>query len=134
MPEVKDVLEKHLNPEKDFSLAIRSFYGQMFPWLVQIDESWATQHIDKIFPRDPDYSTYRDTAWESFIMFNKPHSKVFKLLKEDYAYGVESIGKWSEEKTRFSHPNERLDEHLMTFYWHSEIEFEGLKARVHMWK
>ncbi|MFA6471573.1 MAG: hypothetical protein WCU00_05975 [Candidatus Latescibacterota bacterium] len=127
MPEVKKVLEKHLNPDKDFSLAIRSFYGVMFPWLVQIDEEWVTQHIYKFFPHEQAYSKFRDTAWESFIMFTKPDPKIFKLMKEEYAYRVECIEKWSEEKTRFAHPDERLAIHLMWFYWDSEIELDEPK-------
>ena len=35
---------------------------------------------------------------------------------------MEIIGKWSEEETRFSHPDQRLTEQLITFYYHSEIE------------
>jgi hypothetical protein len=34
MPEVRSVLDKHLDPTVDSSAAIRSIYGQWFPWLV----------------------------------------------------------------------------------------------------
>jgi hypothetical protein len=41
MPEVEVVLDKHLGPNIDSSAAIRSVYGQWFPWLVLLDPNWA---------------------------------------------------------------------------------------------
>jgi hypothetical protein len=41
MPEVREVLEAHLDPANDPSLAIRAVYGQWFPWLVLLDRAWA---------------------------------------------------------------------------------------------
>src|SRR5262249_34581 len=45
IPEVREVLETHLDPALDSSLAIRSVYGQWFPWLVFLDEKWASAHV-----------------------------------------------------------------------------------------
>ena len=33
LPEVRDLLEAHLDPENDPSLAVRAVYGQWFPWI-----------------------------------------------------------------------------------------------------
>ncbi|MCU4139055.1 MAG: ATP maltotriose and DNA-dependent transcriptional regulator MalT, partial [Thermodesulfobacteria bacterium] len=60
MLEVKAVLEKHLNPSYDPSLAIRSVYGQWFPWLVYLDRKWAKEKVSQIFPIEN--SNLRDAA------------------------------------------------------------------------
>jgi hypothetical protein len=45
MREVLDVLNAHLDPEEDPSLAIRAVYGQWFPWLVLLDREWAVTNV-----------------------------------------------------------------------------------------
>lgn len=54
MPEVREVLELHLDPTRDPSLAVRAVYGQRFPWLVLLDSRWAAAHVGAIFPATPD--------------------------------------------------------------------------------
>ena len=39
-PEVRFVLENHLDLAKDSSLAIRAVYGQWLPWLIFLDREW----------------------------------------------------------------------------------------------
>ena len=56
MPEVRDVLVAHLDPTSEPSLAIRSIYGHWFPWLVLLDDKWAKDHVELIFPADEKYS------------------------------------------------------------------------------
>ncbi len=50
MPEVRKVLESHLNTDSEPSLAIHSIYGHYFPWLVLLDKQWAASHVQDIFP------------------------------------------------------------------------------------
>jgi hypothetical protein len=48
MPEVRTVLDRHLDPGFDPSLAIRAVYGQWFPWLHLLDRQWATENAPRI--------------------------------------------------------------------------------------
>ena len=113
MPEVKAVLEKHLNPSYDPSLAIRSVYGQWFPWLVYLDRKWAKEKVSQIFPIEN--SNLRDAAWETYLTFNKAYKEVFDILREQYAYSVDQLEYRSEDQP-IKEYEKNLAAHLMTFY------------------
>jgi hypothetical protein len=121
IPEVRDVLAKHLDPEYDPSPAIRSVYGQWFPWLHLLDPAWTTEHIGKIFTHDELW----DAAWSTYVMFCQPYLDFFNLLKNEYAYAIGDIKQEKQHRARFANPNDRLAEHLMIYYWHDSI---GLDA------
>lgn len=123
MPEVRDVLEDHLDPTKDPSRAIRSVYGQWFPWLVLLDEKWARANAARIFPGDAAPSLH-DAAWEAFFM-SQPFDNVFDVLRPQYRAAVEELAKPepNEERRRFINARESLSEHLMIFYLRGKIVF-----------
>ncbi|MEH1928500.1 hypothetical protein [Nostoc sp.] len=114
MPEVRQVLDEHLNLDIEPSLAIRSVYGQWFPWLALLDPLWANQSIGKIFPQDETFSNLRRAAWESYINFSDIYNNVFDLLHEEYRYAVEQIDPTSIERQKLTHTDEGLAQHLMT--------------------
>jgi len=122
MPEVQKVLDRHLDLNIDPSLAIRSVYGQWFPWLEMMDEEWARQAKDKIFPLE--LSEYWESAWKTYVIFCKPYKKIFTLLKDQYAFAVKNIGKPSRLKMDIADSDRRLTEHLMTYYWSGELSID----------
>lgn len=124
MPEVRQVLDEHLNPDIEPSLAIRSVYGQWFPWLALLDPLWANQSIGKIFPQDETFSNLRRAAWESYINFSGIYNNVFDLLHEEYRYAVEQIDPTSIERQKLTHTDESLAQHLMTFYWRGKLNLD----------
>src|SRR6266852_4485316 len=98
MPEVRKVLNQHLNPGYDTSLAIRSVYGQWLPWLVLLDRQWVIQNMTRIFPTEEPLRKLRNAAWESYIIFCTPFDNVFDILQAEYSYVVERIGTASSER------------------------------------
>ncbi len=132
MSEVREVLEEHLDTSKDSSLAIRSVYGRWFPWLVLLDPVWSKNHITEIFPTDPHDRAYKDAAWEAYLYFCAPYNNVFDILGNQYKNAVEHLGEIREGEKRLADPDQRLAEHLMTFYWRGKLEMdepEGLFNR-----
>jgi hypothetical protein len=130
MPEVRDVLHRHLDPSDDPSPAIRSVYGQWFPWLVMLDQEWVIQSIPKIFPIEASQYNLRDAAWEAYIIFCNPYNNVYDILSEEYYRAVGRIDITSGKRRRYD-PEKRLAEHLMRFYWSGKIgldEPDGLIA------
>jgi len=113
MPGVKAVLEKHLNPSHDPSLAVRSVYGQWFPWLVYLDRRWAKENAEKIFPIE--HQKFRDAAWESYLAFNKAYREVFDILYKQYEYSINQLRFRPKDKPLKEYER-KLAEHLMTFY------------------
>ena len=122
MPEVRDVLDLHLDVLREPALAIRSIYGQWYPWLVLLDQDWAKDQASRIFPLHETQSTFYKVAWETYLIFCKPYDNVFGILKEQYEHAVDHL--LTEEKEQnLLMPDRRLAEHLMTFYGRGKLDF-----------
>lgn len=134
MPEVREVLEAHLDPLRDPSLATRAVYGQWFPWLVLIDPEWAASQVCRIFPRSEAEAPLRDAAWETYVVLCQPYDSVWEILREEYQLAIERLGADRLERRRLADPEERLAEHLMILYWRGKLELEepeGVLARFY---
>ena len=127
MPEVRDVLNLHLDVMREPSLAIRSVYGQWFPWLVLIDPNWAAANAVKIFPLDELQKDFFDAAWSAYIIYCNPYDNVFEVLREHYAYAIDCLPSENKERS-LSNPDTQLAEHLMTFYWRGKLNCEETKG------
>src|SRR6185369_14194979 len=46
LPELREMLDHHLNIDLEPSLSIRAVYGQWFPWLVFLDKKWSAERVD----------------------------------------------------------------------------------------
>lgn len=127
--EVREVLESHLDVSLDPSLAIRSLYGQWFPWLVLLDPAWAEDHVKDVFPDDGSATAFRDAAWVAYITQCEPYDNVFRVLHDQYALSVERLETRQKEISRAA---ESLAGHLMTFYWRGKLSLDepnGLISR-----
>ena len=89
IPEVRTRLERHLDPAIDPSPAIRSVYGQWFPYLVLLDDAWAGQHVASIFPDNQ--PELRDAAWETYLRFCRVYNRPFELLRSQYREAVDRV-------------------------------------------
>ena len=121
MPEVRTVLDEHLNISKDFSLAIRSVYGQWLPWLVLFDSDWVKKNIGLIFPDDEKQHSLRDAAWSAYMLFCNAYDNVFDAISSEYDRALGDWSKADDKKTRAGDPCRRLAEHLMVFYWRGKL-------------
>jgi hypothetical protein len=124
MPEVRAVLDKHLDPESDPSLAIRAVYGQWFPWLHFLDREWAQESVPRIFPRDEALRDLRNAAWTTYIIYCQPFDEVFGVLEEEYRHAIDRIGTAQESSANLDAPDSRLAQHLITEYWRGELNAE----------
>jgi hypothetical protein len=135
MPEIREILENHLDPKIDPSLAIRAVYGQWFPWLVILDKRWVDQNITKIFPMDKTLRNLHDAAWVTYIDYCRPYDNVLDLLRGEYNHAIDRIGTFSEYRQLPVKHDEHLVEHLLTYYWRGELNIDdpdGLLARFYM--
>jgi hypothetical protein len=134
IPEVREVLDAHLDPARDPALAIRAVYGQWFPWLVLFDRDWSATQVSKIFPMDESLRNLRDAAWETYTIFCAPDDSVFEVLREEYGRAVERIGTGGTQRRHMADPEERLAEHLMILYGRGKLaldEPDGLIVRFY---
>jgi len=115
-PELKELLESHLNPKKDSSLAIRSVYGQHLPELVYFDKEWVSKKLDSIFPKNESMARLYHAAWDTYLTYCKPNKDLFELLLKEYHYAVEHFSQKKERQFRQLSPRENLVEHVTLFY------------------
>lgn len=124
VPELLEKLNTHLDKDHDPSHAVRSVYGHWFPWLILMDEDWAKTNIKSVFPEDErDFSDWK-AAWMGYIMFRQPYNEVLPMMHVVYKKAIDYIGKASGHKASLSRDsmNERLVNHLMTFYWRGAFD------------
>lgn len=119
LPEVRAVLDRHLDPQRDSSRAIRSVYGQWLPWLVQVDADWARRNLASIFPADADLRGLRDAAWETYLRFCEAYDDTFGVLREEYA---RAAGELDLAATGERTPDRELAEHLMALYGRGRLD------------
>ena len=134
MPEVRTVLDKHLDRNAEPSLAIRSVYGQWFPSLVFLDPNWARARTPIIFPPDEASKDLRDAAWKTYVVYSTPYDEAFQLLKDQYRQAIERIKIPAERGSDRRAPDLRLAQHLMEQYWRGNLaddDPDGLLARFY---
>ena len=124
MPEVREVLDQHLDRARDPSLAIRSVYGQLFPWLVTLDREWAEAHLDDIFPDSEDQRPLWSAAWDAYVTFCPVYDNVVEMLPDKYRLAASRLPADIPDSRANSLAVERYAEHLMTLYWRGVLELE----------
>lgn len=131
MPEVREVLEAHLDPVADPSAAIRAVYGQWFAFMLMLDNRWASAAADRIFPRDPGLEYLRDAAWEAHVSFSNPYDHLLTVIEDEYSRGVELVNRFESRPENTVSPENRLAEHLMVYYLRGKVGLDrgGLVGR-----
>ena len=126
MPELREVLDRHLELNHEPTLTIRSVYGQHLAWLAALDWEWFRTNLARILPLDQNRSTHFSAAWESFVVFNPPNNALLRELLPSYQRAVAQIQQGPRLLGSPASPLDSLADHLMTYYWRGDIEFGGL--------
>lgn len=121
MPEVKKVLEYHLDISKDASVIIHSIYGQHLPRLTYVDEAWVKENINKIFPKGEKEHSFWSAAWASYVFFAIPYHSVYDFMQGEYLLALDFLGKIKTRKHFSTDADDQLVEHLMMLYWTGKI-------------
>ena len=124
MTEVREVLDAHLNVQKDPSLTIRSVYGRWFPWLLLLDPNWAWLKTSTIFPLEGSVKKYFDAAWNSYIVFCPPYDNVFHVLQSIYVHATAQLGAMTHAESQLDESDDHLAQHLMTYYWRGKVPLD----------
>jgi len=123
MPEVRAVLEGHLDVEREPTLTIRSVYGRRLTSLADLDWDWLRANVSRILPEGPEDPERFAAAWESFVCFNPPNTTLLPVLMPAYRRAVSHIGQPGGMMHRPELPEDCLAEHLMVYYWLGSLEF-----------
>src|SRR5207249_4510388 len=117
--------ERRLDSKAERTRAIRSVYGQYFPYLCHIDPQWTQHHLRSIFPRATEQKAFRDAAWKTYVTFNQPRVNVFKLLVGEYQRAIDNLAEPKGTEHDVGNPDESLAEHLIILYWWKVLDFES---------
>ena len=134
MPEAREVLDAHLDPTRDPSVAIRAVYGQWLPWLVLLDEAWTSTSLRRVFPEDTNLLALREAVWDTYIVINQAYTNLLELLHDQYGWAMDRMGSESRIKSHLGDPDTAVASHLMTYYWQGKLDLDdpnGLLARFY---
>lgn len=123
MPEVREVLDAHLDVDREPTLTIRSVYGRHLASLASLDWDWLRANISRIFPNVEEDRRLFTASWESFVCFNRPNTILFPELISIYQRAVAQIGQPGAMMRHPALPDNRLAQHLLVHYWLGTLEF-----------
>jgi hypothetical protein len=126
MPEVREVLEKHLDVNRDSSLAVHSVYGRWFPALLSLDQTWAVAHALQIFPLEESQHERWTAAWNTYIVFCPATAGMLPVLAQQYSKAIDLLSEPLDEGMHFANPKACLGQHLMVFYWLGNFQSAAL--------
>ena len=125
MPEVREVLDRHLDKAIDPSCAVRAIYGNKFPWLQLVDTGWAAEHVPVIFPPDEADLLYWEAAWDAYVSYSPPYDSVFAALKREYARAITRFNSdGGDRKRSVFGGSDQIALHLMTFYLRGRLDLD----------
>jgi hypothetical protein len=79
---------------------------------------------DLVFPSDSEYLELHEVAWEAYLFSWRANNAFFEVLQRQYAMAVDRLGNPSRQRRHVANPEERLAQHLVTFYWQDILELE----------
>jgi hypothetical protein len=128
IPEVRTLLERHLDLSVEPSHAVRAVYGRWLPWLVLLDDAWTAASLRVIFPAAPEAIAYADTAWSTYVTWCPPYDSAFRVLRPQYEDAVQRVpsGRKAGSSQRAS-VDAKLGEHLVTFFWRGPVDRDLLE-------
>jgi hypothetical protein len=150
MPEVKDVLNRHLDPRFEPTRTIRSVYGRYFPLLRYLDPGWTHRAVAEVFPDAPELAHLWRAAWDSYLVYadNWNSRDVLDLLRRQYSRGVrETVTSATTSDSPIERdPPTQLGWHLVVFFVVGSLDLadpllnaffetadDGLRGRVMGW-
>jgi hypothetical protein len=100
---------------------VRAAIAQHFSDLYAVDERWAANLAELLFPHEN--SLLREAAWGSFVIYNAPYNNVLEAMRDIYVRSAQLVDSPSHGFEWINgDPQEKLGEHIATFYWRGVIE------------
>ena len=119
-PEVREVLDERI--QNDTSPMAWAVFGRYLPWIIGFDKPWVTKNLSRFFPIEPEREVFYNALWETYVVDCPPYNNVFDLLSPQYERAITRIGSRSDNPLPMRDPDQRLAEHLITFYQRGLID------------
>ncbi len=127
IPEVRTMLEWQIDSQNS-SVEVMSVIGSRIGLIYWIDKNWLAKHVTSIFDLKKYERESRQThgwsAWNSFLVWVRPHIEFYRLFKEQFDYAVDQASGVDDLKGTRRQPMCRLGEHLMILYGRGQLGLE----------
>jgi hypothetical protein len=124
LPAVAEVLDKWIRPDAISLIDARAMFGLQLGPLMWLDREWVIERRDLLFPTNPAFARAWAATWNTFLAYGNPFGSALDDFREEYSRSVEQLQSGSERKGR-SDPDERLADHLMTYFWQGFLRRES---------
>ena len=126
--DVISIIDRHLDPATDPSVAVRSVIGRNFSKLVAFDRPWAEDAASRIFPAEEELRHLWTAAWDGYLWRGLQNKRTWLALRDQYALAVCRVEPGNDERRQRGR-DQALGNHLVSLYWSGEIGLEdGLLA------
>lgn len=126
--DVISIVDRHLDPTTDPSVAVRSVIGRNFSNLVAFDRPWAENAASRIFPAEEEIRHLWTAAWDGYLWRGLRNQPTWLVLRSQYALAVRRVEPGNDERHQRGR-DQALGNHLVSLYWSGEIGLEdGLLA------
>ncbi len=126
LPEVAALLEAHLVPEREPSLAIRAAYGWWLPQLIHLDQGWVRGHLELLL--DGLANDGELALWYSYLARGSGIPSAYEVLArvyERYAVLLAGMEEKPGREAPMTEPDERYIDHLVRLWVTDDITRTG---------
>lgn len=130
VPEIRQVLERHVALDNDPSVAARGAFGFHLSKLLWYDEDWTATHRGDLFPAESPAAT--ELTWQAFVVWHHvPPQRALELFTGEYHAAVERISSEQIDRRERVEVDEALAHqfaHALIRGWISLDSADGLLA------
>jgi hypothetical protein len=126
--QLRELLDRHLDPKQEPTKTVRSVYGRYFPQLLACDEGWVRSRVEVIFPRHVSLEGPRRAAWDSYLLFNPAYRDAYELLSERYRDAIAGLAEYpgAQPPDRVAEEvREALVGHVLGLYVHGSVGLDS---------
>lgn len=117
LPELDALLEAHLEPAREPSVAIRAAYGWWLPHLISVDPAWVGAHTEVLLG---DLGTEAELAlWHAYLTHGAGSQFAYDVLAPAYTRYAGLLARMEVKPRReaaMTNPDERFIDHLVRLW------------------
>ena len=125
VPEITAILEKRFAPETEHPLTLpeHAVLGRNYPWIVQLNETWAIKHKSDFFPQEvlPAWLS----AFSSLVGYSDPFKLIFEILQKDFDFALQHLANFKRRGLPEQEVIDLLGQHLFTYYLRTMYPLKG---------
>ena len=125
IPEIQQLLERHLDRHLEPSIVARSVYGLLLDRLLWLDKDWTARHVDEILPTEPQHYNQFSAAWKLHIFGESMQASELGLLTEKYIHAIKNMTIAEGERWHLENPSAELVKHVLLLYVDGRIPLDA---------